>query len=158
MDDAGVRSEGREFLARVTLLTDIPLNNQKIDPKIPLSTLTNFNNGQQFNRLTLSNFIARVTKKKKRKIRVSSCRNRNSENYTVTPTTVLWQREMKCKPRISLTLYDPAWDDGFIHCNARKLRTNDRTTRHKKQMQRESCENLIILRRNIHSSDVTLIR
>lgn len=39
MDDAGVRSEGREFLARVTLLTDIPLNNQKIDPKIPLSTL-----------------------------------------------------------------------------------------------------------------------
>lgn len=89
MDDAGVRSEGREFLARVTLLTDIPLNNQKIDPKIPLSTLTNFNNGQQFNRLTLSNFIARVTKKKKRKIRVSSCRNRNSENYTVTPTTVL---------------------------------------------------------------------
>lgn len=89
MDDAGVRSEGREFLARVTLLTDIPLNNQKIDPKIPLSTLTNFNNGQQFNRLTLSNFTARVTKKKKRKIRVSSCRNRNSENYTVTPTTVL---------------------------------------------------------------------
>lgn len=89
MDDAGVRSEGREFLARVTLLTDIPLNNQKIDPKIPLSTLANFNNGQQFNRLTLSNFIARVTKKKKRKIRVSSCRNRNSENYTVTPTTVL---------------------------------------------------------------------
>lgn len=90
MDDAGVRSEGREFLARVTLLTDIPLNNQKIDPKIPLSTLTNFNNGQQFNRLTLSNFTARVSKKKKkRKIRVSSCRNRNSENYTVTPTTVL---------------------------------------------------------------------
>lgn len=67
MDDAGVRSEGREFLARVTLLTDIPLNNQKIDPKIPLSTLTNFNNGQQFNRLTLSNFTARVTKKKKEK-------------------------------------------------------------------------------------------
>lgn len=89
MDDAGVRSEGREFLARVTLLTDIPLNNQKIDPKIPLSALANFNNGRQFNRLTLSNFIARVTKKKKRKIRVSSCRNRNSENYTVTPTTVL---------------------------------------------------------------------
>lgn len=90
MDDAGVRSEGREFLARVTLLTDIPLNNQKIDPKIPLSALANFNNGRQFNRLTLSNFTARVSKKKKkRKIRVSSCRNRNSENYTVTPTTVL---------------------------------------------------------------------
>lgn len=67
MDDAGVRSEGREFLARVTLLTDIPLNNQKIDPKIPLSALANFNNGRQFNRLTLSNFIARVTKKKKEK-------------------------------------------------------------------------------------------
>lgn len=90
MDDAGVRSEGREFLARVTLLTDIPLNNQKIDPKIPLSALANFNNGRQFNRLTLSNFTARVSKKKKKiKIRVSSCRNRNSENYTVTPTTVL---------------------------------------------------------------------
>lgn len=67
MDDAGVRSEGREFLARVTLLTDIPLNNQKIDPKILLSTLANFNNGRQFNRLTLSNFTARVTKKKKEK-------------------------------------------------------------------------------------------
>lgn len=66
MDDAGVRSEGREFLARVTLLTDIPLNNQKIDPKIPLSALANFNNGRQFNRLTLSNFTARVSKKKKK--------------------------------------------------------------------------------------------
>lgn len=89
MDDAGVRSEGREFFARVTLLTDIPLNNQKTDPKIlpthsQISIMAdNLTDAHCQNHLT-----TRVSRKKKKKIRVSSCRNRNSENYTVTPTTV----------------------------------------------------------------------
>lgn len=68
MDDAGVRSEGREFFARVTLLTDIPLNNQKTNPKIlpPHSQISimadNLTDAHCQNHLT-----TRVSRKKKRK-------------------------------------------------------------------------------------------